>query len=564
MTFQTIASLLGGIGLFLLGMRMMTDGLKVAAGNALRSILDAWTRTAARGLLAGILITAIVQSSSAATVATVGFVNAGLMTLTQAIWVVFGMNVGTTMTGWLVALVGVKIDVGALALPLLGVGMLARILAGANVRRAGIGETLAGFGAFFLGVGVLQGAFADLAPRLAEWPLESLGAVATPAFVGLGFLLTVLTQSSSASIAIVLTATAGGAAPLPLAAAAVIGANVGTTSTALFATFGATSPAKRVATAHIVFNLMTGAVALLALPLLLAASVRAMDWIGGNSDAAATLAAFHTLFNLLGVLLMWPLAAWLVRFLSHRFVSLDEEIGRTAHLDATLADVPALALRALALELHRMATTTFALAERRVRGVVAPSEGSRQQSGIMKLGSTVRHFIVRMSAGALPEDVAAALPDLMRGSQHLEDLASESARVAEPGPGRVTAPREDASVSATQVDWAAVNEAVLATLALDADDNTETLAALDARVVAAYDRLKADRLRDGALGRMQVSVMENELLRARQLRRIADAALNARRRLAPWLARVGDGEAVEVASAVTAPVTPGALKPESN
>src|SRR5690606_32995084 len=130
--FSTIASLLGGIGLFLLGMQMMTEGLKLAAGNALRSILKSWTGTNLRGLLAGVLITALVQSSSAVTVASVGFVNAGLLTLSQAVWVIFGANVGTTTTGWLVALVGIKVDVGVLALPLLGIGMLLRLAAGVN------------------------------------------------------------------------------------------------------------------------------------------------------------------------------------------------------------------------------------------------------------------------------------------------------------------------------------------------------------------------------------------------------------------------------------------------
>src|SRR5690606_2024381 len=140
-------------------------------------------------------------------------------------------------------LVGVKIDIGALALPLLGTGMILRMAGGTSVRRAGFGEAIAGFGAFFLGVGVLQGAFSDLAPLIGEWPIAMSGWASTIAFVGIGALLTMLTQSSSAAIAITLTATAGGAVPLELAAATVIGTNIGTTSTALFAAFGATPPA---------------------------------------------------------------------------------------------------------------------------------------------------------------------------------------------------------------------------------------------------------------------------------------------------------------------------------
>lgn len=538
MSGAIFASLLGGIGLFLLGMRMMTDGLKLAAGNALKAILRSWTRTNLRGLLAGVLITAIVQSSSAITVATVGFVNAGLMTLPQAVWVIFGTNIGTTMTGWLVALVGVKIDVGALALPLLGAGMLLRLAAGSNVRRAGFGEAVAGFGAFFLGVGILQGAFAELAPRIGEWSAGSGGAFAIAGFVGLGALLTLLTQSSSAAIAITLTASAGGAVPLELAAATVVGTNIGTTSTALFASFDATPPAKRVALAHIAFNLSTGAVALAILPLLLAASATIVAPADAGDATATVLAAFHTLFNLLGVLLMWPAASALVRFLSRRFVSTTEEIGRPLHLDSTLAGVPTLALRSLVLELDRMRELAADLADRRIRGVAPEPEGRQRQQGIERLGQAVREFIGELSTGTLPEDVVAALPDLLRASQHLEDMAAESALLGRPRSGLPIGAGARAGLLAA--DWAALVDAVLESIGPDgaADREADT-----GRVSAAYEKLKTELLRAGAEGRLRVESMEQELLRARRLRRIADATLKARRRLEPWIERANGGEA---------------------
>src|SRR5690606_28152459 len=133
-----LVALLGGIGLFLLGMNLMTDGLNLAAGRALKSILGSWTRSAQRGLLAGMLVTAIVQSSSATIVAVIGFVNAGLLSLTQAIWVVIGANVGTTTIGWIVALVGVRVSMTALGLPLVGIGMLINLFFSNMVRVAGI------------------------------------------------------------------------------------------------------------------------------------------------------------------------------------------------------------------------------------------------------------------------------------------------------------------------------------------------------------------------------------------------------------------------------------------
>jgi phosphate:Na+ symporter len=161
MNAALLGALLGGVGLFLLGMRLMTDGLKLSAGPALRHILGQWTLTPAHGLAAGVLVTALVQSSSAVTVATIAFVNAGLLSLAQSIGVIYGANLDTTMTSWLVALVGFRVDLRAVALPLIGIGVALRI-AGSRSRGAGLGDALAGFGLCFLGVEVLQGGFADL------------------------------------------------------------------------------------------------------------------------------------------------------------------------------------------------------------------------------------------------------------------------------------------------------------------------------------------------------------------------------------------------------------------
>ena len=136
---QYLHALLGGMGLFLVGMWLMTDGLKLAAGDALRNILHNWTRTPSRGLVTGFAITALVQSSSAITVATIGFANAGLINLQQAIWVIFGSNVGTTMTGWIVAIIGFKVNLEAYALPLIGIGMLVKMTGGKG-RRMAIGH----------------------------------------------------------------------------------------------------------------------------------------------------------------------------------------------------------------------------------------------------------------------------------------------------------------------------------------------------------------------------------------------------------------------------------------
>ena len=220
MTLSSLGNCIGGIGLFLLGMQLMTDGLKIAAGKTLRTILERSTATPLRGILSGVFITSLVQSSSAVTVATIGFVNAGLMDLLQAITVIYGSNIGTTMTGWLVSLVGFNFDIKIFALPLIGLGMFLRLTKG-NGRSGAVGETLAGFGVFFLGIDLLRATFAETGINL---PLTLLGGGMGShfTFLVLGFLLTVAMQSSSAAIAITLTATAGGFIPFDSGASLVI------------------------------------------------------------------------------------------------------------------------------------------------------------------------------------------------------------------------------------------------------------------------------------------------------------------------------------------------------
>ena len=165
-----LENLLGGMGLFLMGMWLLSDGLKLAGGSALRTILSRGTSTLLRGMLSGALITSLVQSSSAVTVAAIGFVNAGLIGLRQAVSVIYGSNIGTTMTGWLVAFIGLQFDIKVFALPLIGVGMLLR-LSGGGARRMASGMALAGFGLFFVGIDFLRLAFAGLGQSM---PMDAM------------------------------------------------------------------------------------------------------------------------------------------------------------------------------------------------------------------------------------------------------------------------------------------------------------------------------------------------------------------------------------------------------
>ncbi len=234
------------------------------------------------------------------------------------------------------AIIGFKIKIETFALPIIGLGMLLR-LTGGDSRRAPLGIALAGFGLFFIGIDVLKDAFEGLATTIDLQQISMDGVAGVLLFVGIGFLMTVLTQSSSAAIAITLTAATGGILELSPAAAMVVGANVGTTSTAMIAVIGATPNAKRVAAAHVIFNVATGLVALLTLPLLFWLVRNTGKLLGMEDNPAITLALFHTTFNILGVLLMWPATGWLTRFLEKRFVSLEEIEGRPKYLDKTVA-----------------------------------------------------------------------------------------------------------------------------------------------------------------------------------------------------------------------------------
>ena len=518
---------LGGLGLFLLGMWLMSEGLKLAAGRALERILAAWTRTRLRGLATGTLVTALVQSSSATTVAAIGFVNAGLLSFTQAVWVIFGANVGTTMTGWLVALIGLNIKIEAFALPFLGAGMLLR-LTGEGTRRGAVGTAMAGFGALFLGIDILKDTFTGLGQGFQLTGLEGMGALATVGYVLAGVLLTVLMQSSSAAIAIALTAAAGGMLPLSGAAALVIGANVGTTVTALLAVIGATSNARRAAAAHVLFNLLTGVVALILLPWLLDL-IAYLTGAGGEPAPAATLLAlFHTTFNVLGVLLMWPLSGRMVTFLEGRFRTAEEDEARPRHLDANVVAVPALAMDALRLELQRLGGLALRMARKGMGEGLARSALTADQTIIARLTQAIGEFTVRLHGARMTPQTAARLPEILRVARYYDAIADLVATHAALPP-----PVGDGTAAAREQQH--FRHAVLEVFDLADSSHPEfnpelAAAALDS-LQDRYQQLKAALLEAGAAGRMPVTDMEVRLQQASLTRRAVEQAVKAAQHL---------------------------------
>lgn len=345
----------GGLGLFLLGMTLMTDGLKLSAGPLLGSLLNRATSTRLKGLTTGFTITTLVQSSSAVTVAIIGFINAGILTFRQALWVIFGANVGTTMTGWIVALIGFKLKIEVFALPMIALGVLL-FLTGNQSRRGALGHAIAGFGILFLGLNFLQEAFASFADQVSIPSGDGLEILMLQVLIGL--IMTVVMQSSSAALAITLTAAQSGLIGLQGAAAIIIGLNVGTTVTALLAAINATSNGKRAALAHTFFNISSGIAALLMLPFLLSAILYLQNAWLEDPQLATTLALFHTSFNIIGVLLMWPAANRMADWLSHRFVEHEDDISKPRHLDKNIATISSLAIPAVEQEVHRLGSLT--------------------------------------------------------------------------------------------------------------------------------------------------------------------------------------------------------------
>lgn len=527
-----LGGLIGGLGLFMLGMHIMTEGLRLAAGRALPRMLHGWTSTPPRGVATGALITAVVQSSSAVTVATIGFVNAGLIGLYQACMVVYGANIGTTMTSWLVALLGFKVNLKLLALPMVGIGMLLRIGAGES-RRAGLGEALAGFALFFLGIDVLVSVFGQIGEELQLTMLSGTGLVPAVTAVGIGFAMTSLMQSSSAATAVTLTATVGGLMTVENAAAMVIGANLGTTTTAVMAALAATPNARRVASAHVLFNLITGVVALALLPVILFMLRHLYTMTGNVAEPATLLAMFHTIFNVLGVLLMLPLTGLLIRFLQRRFVSAEENEARPKYLDRNTLQTPLLAINALSMELARVGGKV----RRTAASLISSEQPDRMQLGsdrfvIESLVGFCGDFVSELQRSRLPETVHDELPNGLRITRYymaILELVEDIAGCIEK--------KLNAELPADAAD--AVNTFKLRVLdvldSLDSDSDPREESEVDTEIrslKAEYQLVKTQILQASVESGISVRRVVGELEILSDMRRIAEQSIKASAHLA--------------------------------
>ncbi|MBQ5582197.1 MAG: Na/Pi cotransporter family protein [Bacteroidales bacterium] len=349
--FISIVTLIGALGMFLYGMNMMSAGLQKAAGDGLRTFVSKITSNPFKGVLTGFGVTAAIQSSSATTVMTVSFVNAGLLTLNQAIGVIMGANIGTTFTAWIIALFGFKADISALAVPLMALGFIMSISKKGKLRD--VAEVVVGFSLLFLGLSFMKNSVPDLSQQtevlnfVQNWSGHGVWSVLL--FILVGTVLTLILQSSSATMAITLIVLNTGLIEFPMAAAMVLGENIGTTITANIAAAVGNPNARRAALAHTVFNLfgVIWAVALFTPFLkLISLIINALGMGGTEQTPLYSLSMLHTCFNIINTcVLIWfiPLIQKFVTAVIKE-KSGSEDPGKLVYIHGGLVSTPEFAI----------------------------------------------------------------------------------------------------------------------------------------------------------------------------------------------------------------------------
>lgn len=382
-TLLTTLNLFGGLAIFLFGMKLMSDGLQKASGEKLRQLLSVATANRFAATFCGALVTGIIQSSSATTVMVVGFTSAGLLTLYQALGVIFGANIGTTLTAWVVSLFGFSVQISLFALPVIAVGFFVQFIPRFILLRR-IGETMVGFGLLFLGLDIMKNAIpADFAqnPQVVAWiskfrPDNLLNLIA---LIFSGTVLTVILQSSSAVMAMTLTCAAAGIIDFPTACALVLGENIGTTVTANLAAIGASKDARRAALGHFLFNF----IGVFWVTCIFHRFVHLIDWLVPGSPytketAVLTavlpyhISAFHTVFNLINTVLMLPFLKQLAK-LTLVFIPKTKREDKKEHelifLSTRFTQTPELALIAVRKEVERMMSFVTKMTDKLIHAV---------------------------------------------------------------------------------------------------------------------------------------------------------------------------------------------------
>ena len=393
-SFYDFLKLIGSLGLFLYGMKIMSEGLQKVTGDRLRSILTAMTTNRVTGVLTGVLITALIQSSSATTVMVVSFVNAGLLTLAESISVIMGANIGTTVTAWIISIFGFKVDMAAFALPLLAIA-LPLIFSGKSNRKS-VGEFIFGFSFLFMGLSYLKANAPDLNanPEMLAFVQNytDMGFFSILLFLFIGTILTMIVQASAATMAITLIMCANGWISLELGAALVLGENIGTTITANLAALTANTQAKRAALAHFVFNVF-GVIWVL---IIFHPFMQLVNWVvdtffqTSNPEVAISykLSAFHSIFNICNVCIL----IWGVKLIERTVCALihpkeEDEEPRLRFITGGMLSTAELSILQARKEIHLFAERTH-----RMFGMVQDLLHTEKDDDFNKLFSRIEKY----------------------------------------------------------------------------------------------------------------------------------------------------------------------------
>ncbi len=357
--YPNISMILGGVALFLIGMEYMEGGFKTFSGGLLERVLEKSTNNTPKAIATGFLATAIVQSSSLISIIVISFLSAELITLTSAVGVIFGSNIGTTTTAWLVSSFGLKIKISIYAMPMIVVGIFIPLLLKSNSWK-GIASIFIGLGIIFLGIGYMKEGFETLKEGLDLAQYAMAGYTGIFVYVLIGAVATVAIQSSSATMAIIITALATGQIDYSNALALAIGANIGTTVTAALGALKSNENGKRLAVAHFIFNITTAVIAIAFIYQL----ADFVDYLSvlvgiGIENYTMKLALFHTIFNVIGVLTVSPFISVLVKYLNTLFIPKWLSKGKPKYLDDAVLELPSTALSAIIMETKHLYDNAF-------------------------------------------------------------------------------------------------------------------------------------------------------------------------------------------------------------
>ena len=424
----SVVTTVGGLGLFLLGIHHLTEGLKGLAGDSLRRALQRLVGGRLSAVVFGALFTVAIQSSTATTLTVIGFVSAGLVTFSQAVGVIIGATFGTTSTPWLVAIFGFRVRIAAFAMPMVGIGAFLWLVGKGRTRSAG--AILAGFGLLFIGIDYLQTGMEGV-----SWNLDAVGGNGVGArwiLSGIGILMSIVMQSSSAAAATTLVALHAGSLSFVQACAIIVGQSVGTAATSALVAIGATLAARRAAIAHIVYNVSVGIIGIL----LLGPIAAAATWVGSRLDdpqGVLALAAFSSIFKFVGILAFYP---WLDRF-SRLIIAIS---GRGTDSALSRLD-PVLAEAGGPVALEAAWRATLELAHGSVDAVrrLFAGEPVRYHSPTEAVGQ-IDHFLESLSLETT--DLSTTEPRLVRlchALDHLNQLHDDLSRIP-PNVGRGQTP----------------------------------------------------------------------------------------------------------------------------